>query len=555
MRKMSPVSQAFLALGLGLFGHKAHAILDNGPSFTPDGKQVVFHSYREGAGELWLMNADGSGLKKLTEGDNHDRWPSVSADGKKVAFISRRDGNWDVYSVNIDGTDLTQVTKTPGNELGASFSPDGKQIAFGQMIKDEGLALVIANADGSHAKRLSKGASWPLWNAATNKIVYGKWGDDLGTYIYDPVSDKETLVVDSKKQPGSASWSPDGQWLYVNHTVGNNKYSMAKVQADGKGFISLDLPSRRDSRAAVSPGGKQVIWADERFGGVDLFSQTGSHGKTVNLTPNSHADQYPDINPSDGSMVITSKRNGNSDLFVLDKSGKAKPLTHSDANELGARWSEDGKHLVFSSDAGGTFNAYVMSANGHHVKQLTHNDKNSFASDWHPNGKRVAVTVGDWGSTHVSIVDTKDGKAKAIKEEGRAVIDADFTPDGHGVVYVSWTQKDARIVMEDLHSGKKHTIYEEEGLLLSPAVSPDGKRIAFVSGKDGDEEIYVMNIDGSYVKQVTDNYRGDTYPRWDKDSRTLVFDSTRYNNHDIFRIQVDGSKRIQVAVGDGGRHH
>src|SRR3972149_8985276 len=71
------------------------------------------------------------GEKELTGGGNYDDFgPSFSPDGKTIIFASNRKGNWDILSIGVDGEGLRQITKDAGDEVAPVYSPDGKEIAF-----------------------------------------------------------------------------------------------------------------------------------------------------------------------------------------------------------------------------------------------------------------------------------------------------------------------------------------------------------------------------------------------------------------------------------------
>ncbi len=83
------------------------------PYFSPDGKMIVFVSGRDGNGEIYIMNADGSGQINLTNNPADDFNASWSSDGKTIVFTSDRDGNYNIYIMNIDGSDQVNLTNDP----------------------------------------------------------------------------------------------------------------------------------------------------------------------------------------------------------------------------------------------------------------------------------------------------------------------------------------------------------------------------------------------------------------------------------------------------------
>ena len=96
---------------------------------SPTGR-IAFNSYRDGNSEIYVINADGSGLQRLTSNDDKDTCPAWSPDGTMIAFVSDRDRNHEIYVMRADGSDQRRLTDTPGSEFHPDWSPDGAYIAF-----------------------------------------------------------------------------------------------------------------------------------------------------------------------------------------------------------------------------------------------------------------------------------------------------------------------------------------------------------------------------------------------------------------------------------------
>jgi len=115
----------------------------------------LFVGNRNGDNELYVMNADGTGVTRLTtdeaEGD-HAGW---SPDAKRIVFSSDRDGGQlHIFVMNPDGTGVTQLTSGDFTDDDPTWSPDGKQIAF-QSTRDGHEEIYKMNADGTGQTRLT----------------------------------------------------------------------------------------------------------------------------------------------------------------------------------------------------------------------------------------------------------------------------------------------------------------------------------------------------------------------------------------------------------------
>jgi TolB protein len=83
--------------------------------------------------------------------------------------VSRRDGNWEVYVLNADGSGLRNLTRSAAPESGSTWSPDGRKIAFGRSPDGRSTDIYVMNADGTGQRRLARNAGWMVWAPAQTK--------------------------------------------------------------------------------------------------------------------------------------------------------------------------------------------------------------------------------------------------------------------------------------------------------------------------------------------------------------------------------------------------
>ncbi len=205
---------------------------DFGASYSNDGQTIVFCRDQDGICHIWLMGADGTDPRPLTDGPWFDCAPSFSADGGRIVFrrmeraqaylgppsdreaLTRRFG--EIYVMNADGTDLQRLTHNSDDDVPISFSPDGTRIFFCrewrfgamdstgwnvqffcdgfspalsadgrtivfQSARDRGIGLVDANGAGDRMVYRSRfGCSEPTFTPDGASVVFVEWPEEHG---------------------------------------------------------------------------------------------------------------------------------------------------------------------------------------------------------------------------------------------------------------------------------------------------------------------------------------------------------------------------------------
>ena len=148
-------------------GKNPHRLTDRDdidPTWSADGSMIAFASSGAGARQLFVMNADATNIRQVTNLDNMGGRSSFSPDGTKLTFYRGLTGDHNIYIINIDGTGLVQLTDG-GDNLGPSWSPDGNWIAF-TSFRDGNNEIYIIHPDGTGLTRLTNSpiSDWqPRW--------------------------------------------------------------------------------------------------------------------------------------------------------------------------------------------------------------------------------------------------------------------------------------------------------------------------------------------------------------------------------------------------------
>ena len=182
----------------------------DGIAWSPDGTRLAFVSNRGGDNDIYLVDADGSGVPtNLTADRANDRFPAWSADGERLLFESNRLGDFDIYSVAVDGTDLVNLTDDLATDRQPAWSPDGTQIAF-TSDRSGNFEIHVMAADGTDVRRVTDDPASdqaPTWSPDGIAIAFETDRDgDAEIYTVNSDGSEPTNVTDN---PGADDWDPD----------------------------------------------------------------------------------------------------------------------------------------------------------------------------------------------------------------------------------------------------------------------------------------------------------------------------------------------------------
>ncbi|MBA3868891.1 MAG: PD40 domain-containing protein [Anaerolineae bacterium] len=184
---------------------------DFSPSVSPDGRQIIFSSNRDGNYELYLMNIDGSNQRRLTNTQDDEINPSWSPVGKEMAFAIHRSLNGTNYSsiniMNIDGSGLRSLTGMSTNDFAPDWLPDGQKLIF-VSTRDGNSHIYIMNKNGSNPQRLTDGGepdSYPRVSPDGSSIVFERSLGEIWTMNIDG-SNQRHVIGDNSNYVLSPVW-------------------------------------------------------------------------------------------------------------------------------------------------------------------------------------------------------------------------------------------------------------------------------------------------------------------------------------------------------------
>jgi Tol biopolymer transport system component len=217
---------------------------DGHPSWAPDGTRITFAR----SGDIYVMNANGSGIPtRVTSNLSVDRWPGWSPVGTKIVlqrqfFLS---SFFDIHVVNLSGTSDVQITHNR-HSLTPAWSGDGKKVAF------VSAGIYVVNGDGSGTPiQLTTGSSdaTPAWSPTGSRIAFVRHHE---IYVMNANGSGVTRLTNNQFRDATPAWSPDGSSIAFESDR-DGDFEVYVMNADGSGVIQLTHNSSFDGVPAWGP--------------------------------------------------------------------------------------------------------------------------------------------------------------------------------------------------------------------------------------------------------------------------------------------------------------
>ena len=220
------------------------------PVWSPDGQRIAFSSYRNWLSDIYVMNADGTGVSRLTDGSGYSFDPTWSPDGQRIAFSHSRDGDfYEIYVMNADGTEVSRLTYENTHSSSPVWSPDGQRIAFA-LTTDGDQDVHVMNSDGSNLTNLTnhQAADWsPAWSPDGRRIAFVSARNHISKiYVMNADGSQQTRLTQQTGYHGYPTYSPDGQYIAFN-TQRDGNYEIYVMNADGSNPTRITNHPGQDS--------------------------------------------------------------------------------------------------------------------------------------------------------------------------------------------------------------------------------------------------------------------------------------------------------------------
>ena len=277
--------------------------------------RIAFHSDRDGALDIYSMNADGSDVQRLTDSTGRDFEPDWSPDGSTIVFSSDRDDptNAQLYLMDADGGNQRPLMPfSPADYLGARWSPDGEWILFHSNLEIDGIPwfnIYKVRKDGSELTNLTGSVDnsfRPDWSPDGQRIVFMSERDgNRELYVMNADGSNPVRLTENSGDDNQPRWSPDGSTiLFESNRDGANTvlYLMDAPGADVSGpqeeaIRMLSFPGFNSQSASWADGGKMIVYSSDRDSdrnqNWDVYIMPADASAIYRLTAGETLDRFP----------------------------------------------------------------------------------------------------------------------------------------------------------------------------------------------------------------------------------------------------------------------
>ena len=526
------------------------------PAISPDGKQVTF-SWR---GDIWKVPSAGGVAVRLTSNPATETRSAWSADGKLIAFTSTRLGGVNLFVMNADGTGVRPLTQSDRRMELAGFTPDGARVLFSSSREGDVYRAprpyYVPVEGGTPERLMDCFGDFPAMSPDGARIAFergtSEWSrrnykgpDNRDLYLYDVKAKTFSRLTSYDGNDGKAHWRDDSTLVFLSdrELSATNLYQMKLGDTGGSG----GNPEQKARRLTSFEGQDVVDFDVSRDGGTCVF-QVWDTLYTINLrqgdpkpaaltinAPEDEADNFQiksvskdvseaELSPDGKTLAVVAY--GQVYIRATEEKAPTRRVTTGPAGAARARdlaWSPDNAKLYFSSDADGGLGIYAATVEAtrdevrEEVKKLD----------------EAAKAAADKPKADADAAPKEEAKKDDAKDEKKPD-DKKTDPSKQGE---RWA-KAIRFKIDPVNTGRKPGLGGDND--RNPSPSPDGKTLAFRRSRG---DIMLLDLAAATTRRLVESWDYQDDWRWSPDSRFIAYSTSDNNfNTDIWIIRADGSK-------------
>ena len=522
---------------------------------SPDGSEIAF-CYK---GDIYVVDAGGGTARQITSNPAYDSDPIWTPDGKNIVFSSYRDMDKDIYITSAQGGTPARVTDYPGNETPMAVLPDGRIIFSASLQQDVDFGGFPGNtaqlyAVGRDGGRPEYVTSLPVSNLSINKdglVLYEDWKGYEDNFRKHHTSSVTRDIWLYRPAEGQAGFGIDskGDFKKLSAFKGEDRNPVFAADGDTFYYLSEQSGSFNIFRSSVSDPSESVQithntthpvrYISVADNGTLSFSYNGElytvkdGEEPVKVKVSIVSDEFERTNivrkVSGGASDLAVSPNGKEvavilrgDVFVASVDhGTTKRITDTPEQERNLCFSEDGRTLYYSSERNGHWGIYASSLADKNDKYFTY-----------------SVKI----------------EEKMVTDPGQTCFQPAVSPDGK---WLGFLRDRTELVIKNIKSGKEKSLHKNINYSYTDgdqnfAWSPDSRYILCNWQADGgwnNEDVALVNIETGEITDLTQSGYTDANFRWALGGKAMTWMSDRagYRSHGSWGAEYD----IYVMFFDG----
>ena len=524
---------------------------------SPDGSKIAF-CYQ---GDIYVVDSDGGKAVQVTSNPSYDSDPIWTPDGKGIVFSSYREGNKDIYMTSAEGGAPVRVTDYPGNETPMYVLPDGRVVFTANLMQD----AEYDGFPGSSAQLYTVGREGGRPEYVTSLPVSGISVNKDNVVLYEDWKGYE----DNFRKHHTSSVTRD-IWVY-RPSSGQTGFGI-----DGKGsFEKLSTFNGEDRNPVFAADGDTYYYLSEKSGSFNIYrSSLSNPSESVQITHNTtHPVRYISVA---GNGTISFSYNG--ELYavrdgqepekvnisiVSDKLERENIITYfsSGSNDLAV--SPNGKEvaIILRGDV------FVTSVDYNTTRRITDTPEQERNLSFSEDGRTLYYSSerdGHWGIYATSLSDKDDKyftysvkmEEKMVTDPGQTCFQPQVSPDGK---WLAFLRDRTELVVKNIKSGKEKSLHKNVNYSYSDgdqsfAWSPDSKYLLCNWQADGgwnNEDIALIDVESGEITDLTESGYTDGNFRWALGGKAMTWMSDRagYRSHgswgaeyDVYAMFFDGKE-------------
>ncbi len=257
--------------------------------------------------------------------------------------------------------------------------------------------------------------------------------------------------------------------------------------------------------------------------------------------------------PFDSRIAFLSTRGGRfKDVYVMAADGEdVRRVTDENTLNLSPSWGPDGRSLLVTSYRDGNPDLFTIALPSGPWRRLSALRGLNLGGRWAPDARTVAVTLEFDGNPEIALLSADGALLRRLTDHWAVDVSAHWSPDGSQLVFCSDRSGAPQIYVMDADGSGVHRVSTLGQYNTSPAWSPAGDRIAYVTRAGGRFQIVTVKVDGSDARQITTQGSNED-PSWSPDGRYLVFSSTRRGAPRLYLSDASGVNQFELTTGRGG---